>query len=427
MADFFKFRRELEEAKCGKNNKREEKLDPVGKADADIDNDGDVDSSDEYLKKRRKAISKAMKKEDDGPCWDGYVQVGTKKKNGKEVPNCVPMEEARKRMKNENYRAEKGPDDLKPGDVILYGRDDTPHEVISRPKQSGPGYWVNIKNLSTNKKDRFYVDSGDTVPMNEQTSYEDDIDPNKKIVVKGVKGMNSKSFTKKFRNMKAADKWMDDNEDDIEVKQVMNEETLSEGYYDYPDYGPIGASEMAQTQLQFIKYAADDITRCLNSGCPMPEWYQNKLAKMEGEMEGLYSYMKGKTRKMKARQSDRYSMGMSMYGESTLTEAKSGDKDAYRKFFNKALKKFGVKSQGELEGEKEKEFYDYIDKNWKSDKEKNESTITEVLKPSDDVSKWIEDFRKSDAPQFEGKDNEERREMAVAAWLSAREEAGIGD
>ncbi len=39
------------------------KLDPVGKADADIDNDGDVDSSDEYLKKRRAAISKAMKDE----------------------------------------------------------------------------------------------------------------------------------------------------------------------------------------------------------------------------------------------------------------------------------------------------------------------------------------------------------------------------
>jgi hypothetical protein len=24
------------------------------------------------------------------PCWDGYVQVGTKKLNGKVVPNCVP-------------------------------------------------------------------------------------------------------------------------------------------------------------------------------------------------------------------------------------------------------------------------------------------------------------------------------------------------
>ena len=41
------------------------KLDPVGKADADIDNDGDVDSSDEYLHKRRKAIKKSIKKESD--------------------------------------------------------------------------------------------------------------------------------------------------------------------------------------------------------------------------------------------------------------------------------------------------------------------------------------------------------------------------
>jgi hypothetical protein len=39
------------------------KLDPVGKADADIDNDGDVDSSDEFLHARRKAIKKSVKKE----------------------------------------------------------------------------------------------------------------------------------------------------------------------------------------------------------------------------------------------------------------------------------------------------------------------------------------------------------------------------
>jgi len=51
----------------------DEKLDPVNpkavkkdfddRKDKDIDNDGDVDSSDEYLHKRRKAISKSMSKE----------------------------------------------------------------------------------------------------------------------------------------------------------------------------------------------------------------------------------------------------------------------------------------------------------------------------------------------------------------------------
>ena len=41
----------------------ETKLDPVGKEDGDVDNDGDVDDSDRYLKNRRAAIAKAIKKD----------------------------------------------------------------------------------------------------------------------------------------------------------------------------------------------------------------------------------------------------------------------------------------------------------------------------------------------------------------------------
>ena len=158
----------------------EKKLDPVGKEDADIDNDGDTDKSDKYLHNRRKAIGaaiaaekgkkKAVKEEMEeslrakvasinegvklhksekattsdekaveivekevknkvtvnpvmgesvasmiqsmyerkymgeglkqarknvgaSTCWDGYTAKGTKKKNGKEVPNCVKEED----------------------------------------------------------------------------------------------------------------------------------------------------------------------------------------------------------------------------------------------------------------------------------------------------------------------------------------------
>jgi hypothetical protein len=60
---------ELESADRGRGDYggflEEAKLDPVGKEDSDIDNDGDVDSSDEYLKKRRKAVSKAVKNEEE--------------------------------------------------------------------------------------------------------------------------------------------------------------------------------------------------------------------------------------------------------------------------------------------------------------------------------------------------------------------------
>ena len=41
----------------------------------------------------------------------------------------------------------------------------------------------------------------------------------------------------------------------------------------------------------------------------------------------------------------------------------------YQKFFNAALKKFGVKSPAELEGKKKKEFFDYVDKNYEGDNE----------------------------------------------------------
>lgn len=42
----------------------EAKLDPVGKEDADVNNDGKTDNSDTYLKNRRKAISASIRKEE---------------------------------------------------------------------------------------------------------------------------------------------------------------------------------------------------------------------------------------------------------------------------------------------------------------------------------------------------------------------------
>jgi len=46
--------------------------------------------------------------------------------------------------------------------------------------------------------------------------------------------------------------------------------------------------------------------------------------------------------------------------------AQTEEKDtAYQKFFKKAMKKFGVNAPDDLKGDKKKEFFDYVDKNWK--------------------------------------------------------------
>ena len=55
---------------------------------------------------------------------------------------------------------------------------------------------------------------------------------------------------------------------------------------------------------------------------------------------------------------------------------------------------------------------------WK--KSLSESVYTEKLKVSDGMGAWVKDFQKSDAPQFKGKNDKERRDMAVAAYLSAK-------
>ena len=86
------------------------KLDKVGEEDEDVDNDGDVDESDSYIKNKREKIGQAMgkkkgeKKDDDMKeeaeqidevdCWDTHKKVGMKKKGNKMVNDCRPKNES---------------------------------------------------------------------------------------------------------------------------------------------------------------------------------------------------------------------------------------------------------------------------------------------------------------------------------------------
>ena len=73
------------ETQIDEQKKVKEKLDPVGKEDGDIDNDGDKDASDKYLAKRRKAVSKAIKGEE-----VKYPHMMYDPKTGKEVTAKTP-------------------------------------------------------------------------------------------------------------------------------------------------------------------------------------------------------------------------------------------------------------------------------------------------------------------------------------------------
>ena len=53
----------------------------------------------------------------------------------------------------------------------------------------------------------------------------------------------------------------------------------------------------------------------------------------------------------------------------TPKDEATGDKEAYKKFFDAKLKKYGVKSPDELKGDDKKKFYDEIDAEWECDNE----------------------------------------------------------
>ena len=72
---------EADKKKAEKKKKMEEAMDPVGKEDDDVNNDGKKDKTDDYLKNRRNAVSKAVgsKKEDQKKTESAMMPKGKKR------------------------------------------------------------------------------------------------------------------------------------------------------------------------------------------------------------------------------------------------------------------------------------------------------------------------------------------------------------
>ena len=81
----------------------------------------------------------------------------------------------------------------------------------------------------------------------------------------------------------------------------------------------------------------------------------------------------GDSRRTENHDCDKVHSGMSHdeweASKDTPKDEATGDKAAYKKFFDAKLKKYGVNSPAELEGDAKKKFYDEIDKEWEGDNE----------------------------------------------------------
>ena len=97
-----------------------------------------------------------------------------------------------------------------------------------------------------------------------------------------------------------------------------------------------------------------------------------QFGKVAGEAHSLQERMSGLYEDMGnilSRYYEVHEPGHEADNDEKEEEAVFKEGDGYKEFFQKALKKWGVSSPKELEGGDKKEFYDYVDRNWKAEKE----------------------------------------------------------
>ena len=128
----------------------------------------------------------------------------------------------------------------------------------------------------------------------------------------------------------------------------------------------VGASQHALSETDDM---FDKVT--INRNMKELKGLSGQFSKVSSEAHALQERMSGLYEDMGHILGRYYNIGE---GEEKIKSEDSGTRDfkeddGYKAFFQKALKKWGVSSPDEIKDEDKKEFYDYVDRNWKADKE----------------------------------------------------------
>ena len=116
------------------NSIRFAKLDPHHEKAGPFSTDDEehyVVSTKEYMQQLQHQKKRAMQEMKDDPCWKGYEMVGTKDKNGKKVPNCVPVKEEKHSVL---FKTNKSEPKIS---VAHYDSKETAHKFLDSVKSKG--------------------------------------------------------------------------------------------------------------------------------------------------------------------------------------------------------------------------------------------------------------------------------------------------
>ena len=256
----------------------------------------------------------------------------------------------------------------------------------------------------------------------------------------------------------------------------MQKKKMNESIEDRMPASPDEKS-MAMRQAKFIEYVAEEIEEYLENNRAFPEWMQNKLSALHQKAKDMHAVMAGDyeddeeeddedmnedvkinelSKKtlgsyIKKASDDRaqnaYNVGKSGKINYKGLKRRQGISTAADKLAKEEVEQLDELSPNTLHRYVKKASVDLVGRSVgaaagdkKSQKKvgqrlagisgasgrmsdkanQNESYINEKLSVSDGMAAWIDDFKKSDAPQFKGKSDKERRDMAIAAFLDAK-------
>ena len=166
------------------------------------------------------------------------------------------------------------------------------------------------------------------------------------------------------------EKYGDANEEKVDIKGLTNE---------ISSYNKLGESIFGESNITKI---AEKMSWIANQAkthtlSETENWFDKitvnrnmkELTGLSNQFSKISNEAKTLQQRMGALYEDMGSILGRYYSIGEVVQEKAGDKEEYQKFFNAALKKYGVSSPDDLKDEKKKDFYNYIDANWKGDNE----------------------------------------------------------
>ena len=170
---------------------------------------------------------------------------------------------------------------------------------------------------------------------------------------------------------------------DIRLSSLLPEDGMEEDHEideaqfleDVRNFGSLGKHIYRENDIRAVAEKLSNIAKIARTHAlrETEEWFDkitvNRNMKDLGSLSGQFSKIANEAQGLQERMSALYEDMGHIIGRYYDVNEVEGDKAEYEKFFNGALKKFGVGSPDELGDAAKSKFFNYIDKNWQGDNE----------------------------------------------------------